>query len=227
MRKKLSEMSLAELWQLFPIYLTEHRDCWKDWYAAEETLLRKALATERGIRLSHIGSTAVVAIWAKPIVDILLEVPEDCDFIFLKKTLIHAGYNCMSEQLRRMSFNKGYTEKGFAEKVFHLHLRCLGDHDELYFRDYLNAHPDTAKKYETLKLKLWKQYAHDRDGYTAQKSEFVAAVTAKPKQPLKVGIRMKNNENDVFELQDSIFANDERSLFALTIDEGALLLCTE
>lgn len=185
MGKNLSEMRLAELWRLFPIYLTEHRDCWKDWYAAEETFLRKALAAERGIRLSHIGSTAVAAIWAKPIVDILLEVPEDCDFNLLKKTLIHAGYTCMSERPRRISFNKGYTEKGFAEKVFHLHLRCLGDHDELYFRDYLNAYPDTAKEYEALKLKLWKQYAHDRDGYTAQKSEFVTAVTAKAKTAFK------------------------------------------
>ena len=65
-----------------------------------------------------------------------------------------------------MSFNKGYTEEGFAEKVFHLHLRYFGDNDELYFRDYLNERPDIAEKYEQLKLSLWKKYEHDRDGYT-------------------------------------------------------------
>lgn len=27
MGKKLSEMNLEELWQLFPIFLTEHQDC--------------------------------------------------------------------------------------------------------------------------------------------------------------------------------------------------------
>ena len=32
MGKKLSEMSLEELWQLFPIVLTKHQSCWKDWY---------------------------------------------------------------------------------------------------------------------------------------------------------------------------------------------------
>lgn len=31
MDKKLSEMSLEELWELFPIYLTEHQDCWSSW----------------------------------------------------------------------------------------------------------------------------------------------------------------------------------------------------
>ncbi len=43
------------------------------------------------------------------------------------------------------------------------HLRYVGDNDELYFRDYLNEHSEVAKEYETLKLRLWKQYEHNRD----------------------------------------------------------------
>ena len=39
MSKKLSEMSLEELWQLFPIILTEHKDDWSKWYKEEENLL--------------------------------------------------------------------------------------------------------------------------------------------------------------------------------------------
>ena len=35
MEKKLSEMSLEELWKLFPIYLTEHQPYWKEWYTDE------------------------------------------------------------------------------------------------------------------------------------------------------------------------------------------------
>ena len=31
MGKKLSEMTLEELWQLFPIFLTEHQEVWKEW----------------------------------------------------------------------------------------------------------------------------------------------------------------------------------------------------
>lgn len=33
MAKKLSEMNLEELWQLFPIIFTEHQVCWKEWYS--------------------------------------------------------------------------------------------------------------------------------------------------------------------------------------------------
>lgn len=80
-----------------------------------------------------------------------------------------------------MSFNKGYTEDGFAEKVFHLHLRYLGDNDELYFRDYMLDNSIEAKQYEALKLSLWKKYEHDRDGYTNAKSEFILKYTDKAK----------------------------------------------
>ena len=83
----------------------------------------------------------------------------------------------MAQSENRMDFNKGYTPNGFAERVFHLHLRAFGDHDELYFRYYLNEHPETAKEYEKLKLSLWKLYEYDRDGYTEQKTNFVRKVT--------------------------------------------------
>lgn len=177
MGKKLSEMSLEELWQLFPIILTEHRECWKLWYAEEEAALREAVPQAE--RISHIGSTAVGSIWAKPIVDILVEVPAGCALEDLKAPLLANGYLCMSEDGERASFNKGYTEHGFAERVFHLHLRYAGDHDELYFRDYLVDHPDIAADYEKLKLRLWKEYEHDRDGYTGAKTAFVRSCTAK------------------------------------------------
>ena len=93
----------------------------------------------------------------------------------------------MSETSDRVSFNKGYTEKGFAEKVFHLHLRYVGDHDELYFRDYLIEHTDIAAEYERMKLELWKKYEFDRDGYTKSKTDFIQKYTEKAK--LKYGDR--------------------------------------
>lgn len=177
MGKKLSEMTLEKLWELFPIRLTAHQSCWKAWYAEEEENLRRALPEEKIVHLAHIGSTAVDTIWAKPIVDILLEIPEDCEMDSVKPILEACGFICMNQNQNRMSFNKGYTENGFAEKVLHLHVRYEGDHDELYFRDYLLEHPDAAKAYEALKLELWKQYEHDRDGYTNRKTALVAEYT--------------------------------------------------
>ncbi len=180
MGKKLSEMTLEELWQLFPIYLTEHQSCWKEWYSDEEALLKNDLSSTE--RISHIGSTAIPSIWAKPIVDILVEIPEGNNLMAYKEFIISNGYICMSQSENRLSFNKGYTENGFAERVFHLHLRYAGDNSELFFRDYLIEHSDVAKKYEELKLGLWKEYEHNRDGYTNAKTEFVQKYTEEAKR---------------------------------------------
>jgi len=181
MKKPLSEMSLEELWQLFPIILTEHRDCWKDWYAQEEVLLRQILPPEQIVRISHIGSTAIDGIWAKPTVDILIETTPESDWDAIRRIMAENNYGCMSIRPDRISFNKGYTEDGFAERVFHLHLRRPGDHDELYFRDYLNEHSRVAKEYERLKLDLWKKHEHNRDAYTEAKTAFVEKYTDKAK----------------------------------------------
>ena len=182
MSPSLEEMSLEELWQLFPIFLREHQAAWEDWYEAERLRLLSFLLEHQIVRLSHIGSTSVETIWAKPIVDILLEIPKETDMVVMRDLLLQNGYLLMSESKGRMSFNKGYTPNGFAERVFHLHLRYESDHDELYFRDYLQEHPAVAKDYEKLKLALWKQYEHNRDAYTEAKTDFIKKYTKEAKR---------------------------------------------
>ena len=175
MKKALSEMTPEELWQLFPIYLTEHKDHWAAWYNEEVKILQSLLPYD--IRFHHIGSTAIKGIFAKPIVDILISADMQSEIRQIAEILQKNGYIIMSSNENRISLNKGYTEDGFAEKVFHLHLRLKDDINEIYFRDYLNAHQDIAKEYEKLKLKLWKKYEHNRDAYTNAKTEFVKKYT--------------------------------------------------
>ena len=182
MTKTLEDMTLEELWQLFPIFLREHQLEWKDWYEEERLRLLSFFPEYQIVRLSHIGSTSVETIWAKPIVDIMLEIPIETDMAIIRDLLLQNGYLLMSESQGRMSFNKGYTPSGFAKRVFHLHLRYEGDHDELYFRDYLQEHPAVAKNYEQLKLSLWKQYEHNRDAYTDSKTDFIKKYTKEAKK---------------------------------------------
>ncbi len=185
MRKKLSEMTLEELWALFPIKLTEHNSEWKKQYEEMAAFLEEKLSSCNIIRISHIGSTSVNDISAKPIIDILVEIAPNENITTVSEIIMDSGFIKMSESESRVSFNCGYTENGFAEKVYHLHLRCTGDNDELYFRDYLNDNPDIAKEYEQLKLNLWHQYEHNRDGYTKAKTEFIKEHTTDAKNLYK------------------------------------------
>ena len=91
MQKNLSEMSLEELWHLFPVTLTEHKTYWADWYTKEAELLKDILPDSQVARICHIGSTAVTGIWAKPIIDILVETAEHSDLSLLKAPL-ESGY---------------------------------------------------------------------------------------------------------------------------------------
>lgn len=180
MNKPLDEMTNEELWQLFPIILSEHDPVWQENFLKEKVLLEQAVGIQNIVRINHCGSTAVPNLIAKPTIDILLEVKKDTDVKELISNMQSAGY-IYSEQPNNpaphMMFMKGYTPQGFKGQAFHVHVRYSGDWDELYFRDYLLIHPEIADEYGKLKLELKRRYEHDRDGYTYAKTEFIKRIT--------------------------------------------------
>lgn len=174
-KKRLQDMTLEELWEIFPIVLSPYREEWSDWAHEEMDSLARLLADYHPV-INHIGSTAIPYIMAKPIVDILVETLSGGDWPKIKSLMESKGYICMSQSKERMSFNKGYTPEGYAERVFHIHFHLSGDNDEILFRDYLIAHPAVAKEYERLKLSLLPEHKHNRDSYTAAKTPFIHRI---------------------------------------------------
>lgn len=114
--------------------------------------------------------------------DVLVEVIPNVNLQAVANRLEQEGCIIMSTAEKRISLNRGYTPEGFAEKVYHIHLRYAGDNDELYFRDYLNQFPDTAREYEQLKVILAAEYRNDRNRYTNEKETFIKQVTTKAKE---------------------------------------------
>lgn len=176
-------MSLKELWELFPITFTDSTDSFKDIYLEEANIL-KSLLGNYITRISHIGSTAIKNIKTKSIVDILIEMDFE-NKNNVKEILLNNSYILMYETFDKVSFNKGYTINGYADYVFHIHIKEYGDCDELYFRDYLNDNYEKAKEYEKLKEELYNKYKPNRDLYTAGKSDFVKAITESAKMKYK------------------------------------------
>jgi GrpB-like predicted nucleotidyltransferase (UPF0157 family) len=180
MGKELSEMTLKELWELFPIILKEHNTDYKGWYETEKHKLLSCIDIKNIMRINHIGSSAVEGLISKPTVDILLEIDTESNIEQLTDILLHNEWGLMSSQKNpsmHMAFNKGYTKEGFAEKVYHLHVHYYDNWNELYFRDYLMENEEVAKEYGNLKLELIEKYEHDRDGYTNAKSDFILKYT--------------------------------------------------
>jgi GrpB-like predicted nucleotidyltransferase (UPF0157 family) len=175
--------------RIYPVILNEYNPAWPVWFAEEKANLERLIGAENIAGIHHIGSTSVPGLAAKPTVDILLEIAETVDIEKLIALMPEGEYICLRREGNSLSehdrvmFLKGYSDTGFAEKVYHIHVRNQRDSqnriviwDELRFRDYLMAHPETAAEYADLKRRLLKDYEHDRDGYTAAKGAFIKEV---------------------------------------------------
>lgn len=183
------ETDQQRLARIYPVILSEYNPAWPGWFAEEKANLERLIGVEDIARISHFGSTSVPGLLAKPTVDILLEIREYTQADYLIAALSSPEYIClnppdMPTPPPHLMFLKGYLPDGFAEKVYHIHVRYLGDPDEFYFRDYLIAHPDVAAEYAALKRRLFQDYEHDRNGYTEAKTDFIREVTEKAKRVL-------------------------------------------
>jgi GrpB-like predicted nucleotidyltransferase (UPF0157 family) len=172
---------------LYPIILREYNPDYPAWFEEEKDNLIQLIGMEKIVRIRHIGSTSVPGLLAKPTIDIMLEIADNTDIDTLITSLHEPEYICLNPPTTptpppHITFIKGYTATGFAERVFHIHVRYKGDWDEPLFRNYLIAHPDTAAEYAELKRGLFGEFVHNRDGYTYAKTEFINNIMKKAKE---------------------------------------------
>ena len=158
MKTRVSDLTPEEFQRTFPIELRAYNPAYPQWYAEERERVLNAVERRCVVRFSHIGSTAVPGLIAKPVIDMLLEMDGCCNVTKLLEDLKTIGFGeeilTRREDPLRLLLAKGMTVHGFADKVFLLHVRYAGDWNELYFRDYLLAHPDAAAVYGMLKQKI-------------------------------------------------------------------------
>nr|WP_239253911.1 GrpB family protein [Listeria ilorinensis] len=155
------------------IEVVPHRTEWQSHFKAEKAVLEKQLA-ERIIALYHIGSSSVVGLSAKPIIDMLL-VTDDLEKLDLASPLFEQlGYEVMGEF---GISGRRYYRKGKDPRTHHIHAFQFDNVTEIerhvLFRDYLRTHPKAATEYGKLKLQLAERFPHDIDSYCDGKEAFV------------------------------------------------------
>lgn len=184
MISSLENLNDEELGKLFPIEIVSYNPEWPRVYEKESKLLRNTLGNDIVLRIEHFGSTAVEGLSAKPIIDILIEIPPFTEKlkeeVVLKMKAIEYNFIWRTdEKIPYMNFVKGYTLSGYSGNVFHVHMADKSHPlwDRIYFRDYLRQNKGLASEYEKLKVVLAKKYRNDRASYTRGKKEFVNRVT--------------------------------------------------
>ena len=169
------------------VALFPHETEWEAKAARTIETLKRILG-DAATDIQHVGSTAIPSIKAKPIIDIAVAV-SDFDAVLQKQAeLEKAGfyYRKSGEDLpEQLLFARGSFYEGTGDVQTHFIHVVKADgmawRHYVNFRDYLNAHPDKAKAYETLKLRLAAQCPTDagRERYLAGKRDFIADTLRK------------------------------------------------
>ena len=187
MPRTLYDLSKDDWNTLFPVELVDHNPKWAILFEEEKRSIFLGVDKDSILQIEHFGSTSIPNIKAKPYIDIIIAIPEN---LLFDQTLIdyfeHLGYTYFLVPERDnipayMSFGKGYGPKGYTGQVFHLHV-CPKNHfmwKQISFRDYLVTHPESAKKYEQLKLESAKKHKNDRGKYVLSKTEFINEILEK------------------------------------------------
>ncbi|MGL5874852.1 MAG: GrpB family protein, partial [Xenococcaceae cyanobacterium] len=119
--------------------------------------------------------TAIPKIYAKPIVDMLVEVNDITQVDKYNSAMEALGYEVMGEFgiSGRRYFRK---DNKMGVRTHHVHIFEVNSKEverHLAFRDYMVAHPEDAQKYSELKRRLAKQYPNDINGYMDGKDGFI------------------------------------------------------
>jgi GrpB-like predicted nucleotidyltransferase (UPF0157 family) len=188
MNTNFDKLSPEETGKLFPIEVVLYREEWITLFENEKQLLINTLKDIEVLSIEHIGSTSIVGLSAKPIIDILIEVKilDNEHKILIINTMKNIEYGNMSnsEKEKSMEFGKGYTLTGFAEQTYHAHFRekTTDMQDEIYFRDYLRQNEKARDEYAALKMFLAEKYKYNREAYTQAKTGFIRQILNLAKQ---------------------------------------------
>ena len=164
------------------ITLLPHDPAWKSAFKIEKDQLLQ-LGLRNITHIEHIGSTAILGIYAKPVIDILIGVKCLSEFTsenIQKIESLGYRYNQVLESVfpHRRYFQKD-NEQG--ERTHQIHLVNYPSswyERHLLFHDYLRFYPDIANEYETLKFNLAKIHDNTID-YANAKNEFCQVIDKK------------------------------------------------
>ncbi len=162
------------------VHVVPYNPAWKHEFECEAEKIARALG-EIAVSVLHIGSTAIPGIFAKPIIDFLLEVEELVKLDDKNSSMKELGYEAMGEfgiQGRRY-FRK---DNASGVRTNQVHAFKAGSSEvarHLAFRDYMIAHPLEAQAYSTLKQQLAREHSDDIEAYMDGKEMFIKEYEGK------------------------------------------------
>ena len=155
------------------ILIVAYDPAWPARFESERRVLQAVLARWLAGPIEHIGSTAVPLLAAKPVIDIMAPVHSLEGSRPAIEAAAAAGYLYAPYKADAMHW---FCKPSPSLRTHHLHLVAHDSalwRERLAFRDALRADPEVAAAYAALKLRLAREFHHDREAYTEAKTSFI------------------------------------------------------
>jgi GrpB-like predicted nucleotidyltransferase (UPF0157 family) len=155
------------------IEIIEYITTWPAQFLAEREILLVALSPWLVGDIEHIGSTAVLGLAAKPVIDIMVPVASlqaSRGAIAAAESVGYCFYPYKPDEMH------WFCKPSPQVRTHHLHIVPLGSRtwiERLAFRDALRQNPALAQEYAALKRRLAQDFANDREAYTDAKAPFI------------------------------------------------------
>jgi GrpB-like predicted nucleotidyltransferase (UPF0157 family) len=156
-----------------------YQDSFKDAFLAYKKKLHIILKDVRN-SITHFGSTAIPQTIGKGVIDIMIILNDNKTMLKTKKILEQAGYFCINnnKNKKRIFLATNPIESQPFDAHIHLVIKNTPEHkNPLKFVRALNENPQLVKKYNKLKLKLFRETDKNRRLYTQEKGDFIKQIT--------------------------------------------------
>ncbi|WP_448564762.1 GrpB family protein [Thalassotalea ganghwensis] len=155
------------------IKIVSYNPAWVATYQSERDFLSSLLGDYVQGSIEHVGSTSVVGMVAKPIIDIMVGVKSldaSKGAIELLSDNSYCYYPYKSELMH------WFCKPSPEIRTHHLHLVPYNSRlwiERIAFRNLLRTNPSIAFEYATLKKELAQKFINDREAYTQFKWPFI------------------------------------------------------
>lgn len=157
---------------------------WQEEFNKERKNLKKIFG-DVAISIEHVGSTSIVGLSAKPIIDIAIGVNSLENISKVKEKILKFSHYSIKENnaegeilMRRgVPIKPGEDKPSFITHFIHiLEINGRKYKETLAYRDYLRKNNEALIEYDNLKQKLATKYQNDRKAYTKAKDKFIKSI---------------------------------------------------
>jgi len=153
--------------------VTSYDPKWKDKFAEEAKVLNSIFGMS-AIKIEHVGSTAVLGLSGKPIIDVLILVEDVAIADVLNQKMESAGFKALGEYV--MPGARLFVKDTDNIRICNIHVFPQNNphaKEMLRLRDYFRSHSEFVKEYSKLKFDLLAKYPNDYGLYRKYKDEWM------------------------------------------------------